>query len=688
MGRKRKGETLKSEGNKKDASNAAGNDTSTTVAQSRLKRPRAPSDAKRAETAPTNADSIAKSEDCERMTLELQKRIETYLNCAFGSHFETRPDAELIFAVEKLLQFLPVHILLKRISGLPRVLLIAIRKGIANCDRSPRSPTTALVHCLIILAFGADVATHHDDTRVHTRRSAHYLFNQEKLTDMDLQALHKAGRWASQLLMECARGDIQERSAPHDLGTFCPVQHNDAASTFVSPRDVLDRIMSARYRLDIIQAMKTVVAHPGLSLPLKAGALQALWSNISAVERRELLVPILESGALALGAIDTAQQSLQSLPREIIPSDSINRAISNFADGLFHELSSPARCAVLRACPEAWTAIIQRARVRFRCKREISAGEEKGIVTVLASTVADEVALHWELMDEVRKETSDRREPFSINLWDLYGFFRAVLAEASDLIWMRSQDVAKNEDGLLLCTPMFRRFPVSFGPLVRALSNLAYRQGSLSQIHDGGILGLRLVNEAVGLGSSLTISPNAHACLICCEGMLERLVWGSGWFISAAHRSNRSADVLNTVNFISNVVSAVEIIRLPGGDCGESELVARRRAGAIGDTLQETCKEKRISRRQADDWRLSGLLAAALCGISCGSQIEGWSAFSESLDAAESEELRRAAWKSLQLSAVEQTGHARAEALTHNVCGARVSDRSNAVGERGNGILS
>lgn len=665
MGRKRLRETV----NVSTSSEHALNKTAV-IDGSRLKKTKVSNYGNVDNVAPLEPSREARAAEIDSALSHLTSSIDSFLEQTLESRLRRLPESKLIFAIQDVFRKVPVPTIISRLGKLPRVLLIALRKGVDESDMHSGSSLQAIVNCLVILASGAEISIPEQDPGVRTRRSAFHSAK-ENFSLMELQAASKAGKWALKLLTDCARGDTQDPRVYPTPDEPSSTKHGNTSSVFVSPRDVLDRVMTGCYSKNIIEGINEVTWHSELSAFDKARVLRTTCEKICHLPRPELYVPILQTCVTGMSRLDTGLAAGRSeVFCEMISDESVIGIMKGAVDSIFNQMSKEARLALLHISEGAWAVHMQMVRDWF-CNRHVhSVKEERGVVGALATSAAENVDRYWDLLDEVRNEISGDREPFSTRVWRHYEFVRAVLSEANDVVLFRAQKSFLTYGESCPCAPLHLRFPLRLRPLVRAMSSLAGCWKSALHNINAGPVGISAVYNLLRLSLSLNVSPNMHACLIGCEGMLGRLCWCAGYAIlSGSVQVEDQKETYRMFDEIGGLVAVLDLIRVPGGDSAESDKVLRKRAGDVSNSLQEMYRKKKFPEQGSREWKLNGLLASTMCGMACASGMSGGKKFVKGLDEIEGRAFERAVLASLEASEEDDKAHGRAMRLEKDIKG-------------------
>lgn len=589
----------------------------------------------------------------------LQTRIDAFLKNSLDSRLSVLPDVELLVAIADILATIPVPTVIAKLSKVPRILLIAARRGINERLASSNRGATALAHALTIFAKGADVVIPDIDRGMRTTRSAFHPAEHDKFSRVELEAMQRAGKWALQLLTSCARGDGDKDGKIDAIDSQGIVGHSDTSRVFVTPRDSLDVIMSGHYSSSILARINGIAKSGNMPGEDKIHLLRVICRKVCRLAHTSVFVPVVEGVLFSAAKMNMPmQRSGASVVSELLDISFVERVLGSVEHRPFEEMSEKARCAMVTLSHRAWLTHLDAVQNRFCRETELSEYEQRQGVRTLAAAAAEHVSLHWELMDEVRRAISGGMEPFSTRLWKRRMFYRVVLSEVVDKVNSRRNNSCANSKESGLVTPLFRRFPVRFREMIRGISILANsmlqdRQQWIKNTEPGPIA-LTMIYDTFRMDAVCNVPANAHAVLLCIEGIIEKLCWASGFTAASrdtdVRRKLHNANDLRIFKVISTVIAMIEVIRLPGGAWAESEEVFKTRTQALQTSLHVICTQKGLPSSRTDEWRLSGLLAMTISGAVCACNLKGLRNFYAELDPVEKREMRRALETSVLLT--------------------------------------
>lgn len=584
----------------------------------------------------------------------LQTRIDAFLKTSLESRLSVLPDVELLVAIADTLATVPVPTVIARLGKVPRILLIAARRGINEGPASSSRGATALAHALTIFAKGADVVIPDSDRGLRTTRSAFHPTEHDSFSRVELEAVQRAGKWALQLLTSCARGDGDKEGKMDAIDSQGIVGHGNTSRVFVTPRDSLDAVMLGHYTSSIIARVDAIVNCSSTSGRDKVRLVHVICRKLCRLAHTTAFVPVVEGVLSSTAKIHMPiQRSGANVMKELLDSSFVECVLGSAEHRPFDEMNEDARFALVTLSHRVWLTHLDAVENRFCRENELSEYEQRQGVHTLATAAAEHVGYHWELMDEVRRAVSGGMEPFSTRLWKRRMFYRVVLSEVVDKI---NSSANSKKNGLV--TPLFRRFPVRFREMIRNISILAN-----SMLQDGqqwiknpepGPIALAMIYDTFRMDAVCNVPANAHTVLLCIEGVIEKLCWASGFTAARRDIDGRStlpvSNDLRIFTVLSTVIAMIEVIRLPGGAWAENKQVFETRAQALQRSLHVICTQKGLPSNRTDEWRLSGLLAMTISGAVCASNLKGLRKFYAALDPVEKKEMRRALETSVVLT--------------------------------------
>lgn len=620
---------------------------------SRLKKVRVGSDQgpdvrkSRNENDEAQRAELARSKTAEKVA-GLQRSVDDFLKLSLKSRLSVLPGVDLLVNIADLLEEIPIPTFIARLGKVPRVLLIAAKRGIEEqaCTRGKGS--VALVRSLAVLAKGADVTIPEDDRASRATRSAFNPTADEGFSQVELLAVQRAGVWALRLLTSCVRGEGESQSL-HVHNSDDALEHGNTSRIFVAPRDFLDTAMSGRYTSSILERVHAIINNETLLDWEKIGMLRAVSQKLYRISHTNSFIPVVEGMLFCTAnAKVPVKQSDTCKVSDILDASLVHRVMSIREHSIFRNLAGEAQTAMLKLNRGAWLTHLEYVKSLFRTRTEISVEEQRGAVQALAAVASEDVARHWELMDNIRRIVSNEVEPFSVNLWKQRVFYRAVLSQIIDNMDQKFQSTSQTRGERLVVTPLSRRFPKVFQPLVRSLSMAVCSMFSDGYCWTGktspGFVAMKVLFDTFRIDVPRCFPPNVHAVLLCIEGLLEKLFWAIGYATWDRNVKERRSDFdeCKTLAVISSVITLFEVIRLPGGPLAEEEDVLSARNMAIRAALDVMLTERRLPSNHADEWRLNGLLSMYICGAHCASGLGGLQQFCSNLDNEEKKEMQRA----------------------------------------------
>lgn len=566
-----------------------------------------------------------KSEDMSESLQYIATATEELAQISIKERKIKRPSLHLLQEVAKVIRKTnPVKVLTSA-PALPKVLLIAARKGVDTRDHF--AATDALVDLLILFA-----KLEHEDlpdfqSNKNRRRSAFADDTYGNLSKIEVETVKRAAKWAVDLLSSCIRGATGTDDDSHGDKSDEVLQHSHLSDVFVASRDKLDVMISDLLSEHICTQLRNInfadiSQHQIRGLCFATTKLHILLAHPACIQ-------IVDEILLAAAKIYTTQfrASASTQANDIISF--LGHEILESGAECFSNLSLSSQLALLRHNRGVWN--IQRERVENSlCDgRLIAVSEEKEIGYPIAAAAAQDVSLHWELIDEVRAEVSRMSEPFSLCSWRRRRFYSVVFEET---FFMTHNGISVDETTITSCeslTPLTRRFPASFRKLTKVLS---YADKCLSistpiseeSVHAAVIYAHQLDGSLRMANGAYSSSPNMQAFLICVESILKRMCWACAkWTAEMSDSISTAGNGEKALPFMCTVTNTIDTYRLPGGASAETTEIVNRRIRMTETLIKESIKKKQIELpERADRVRINGMLAFILAGLICASDFK------------------------------------------------------------------
>lgn len=563
------------------------------------------------EAAATRHAHLEETQKKEQLDV-IQERIDAALARAVN-HGEM-PPVQLLTDLASVLRKHPVHVAVGALPKAPRLLLLAARRGASMHGGAGGLACTAVSNALVALARGIAETGNADSEGIAARR-------QPAVAPADVEAAHRAGKWAIGLLTSCVRGDGgDDRSiTPHKF-----IEHADATTLFVCPRDMLDSVMAKQLVSNIVQRLSILPSsapraaivvyricehlHGLLDVPCVKPALEAILSAAS-----RLLVPLeVDHGEDFLGG------SCGPLPERFVRDLAVART-----NGVFDSMTIRSRSAVIRLSTEAWAEEMRRVQAFFVETPWIAVEDEARATAALADAAAFDVCLHWEVMDNARAALSATSEPFSIRSWKERRCARALLSQIVRVVGSYRDENTVDATVLLKVAPIARRFGAAVRPLATSVTVLGFAIEE-SGMQDGaaGAAGVSAVCRALDefcAQEDGRLPEDLQAVLLCLEGALENICWSCAAGLTKSRlKTDGAAGPQQLCMLLSRVVLAVDTVRLPGSLCSESKEASLARARRLSCALMGLFAGQRVMPGFFGSAEASsGLLAMTLAGAVC-----------------------------------------------------------------------
>ncbi|PXF42573.1 hypothetical protein BWQ96_07735 [Gracilariopsis chorda] len=501
----------------------------------------------------------------------LSANSEQFIQLSVKNQAILRPSLELLKqAVEVLRQASAIGVLTSAVS-LPKVLFIAARKGVDE-DEQPLLANKMLVESLLHLAKIQNEELPDYSNIGRRRRSAFADQRFSNYSEADIETARHAAQWALQLLSQSIRGTCGLDDEVTLNNTTQPFQHRDVSEVFVTPRDRLDPFMSQRLTeriLGTLQDLRSSGQHQGRNMHVTR-------MQVSAILRSPVCVTVLNELLL------TASHRYVACLKGTSARDSheficnIGRDVIRSGELLFRKLSLPTQSILLRHCNSVWKWLRDKVEDSLVGKKALPYDMEKKICEPIALAVADDVTLHWELMDEVRREVSRSSEPFCLRSWRKRRFYRAVFSESQRIIRCGiippGGETAQSWHRVPLArrVPSFLRSTANFLDTVeRCMWTL---HGNTDRCLKAALLAMKYLHQCVHHSGSCCVSATFHAYLLCIEGILERASWLCAKWVVRTLASGTASDHERrlVLRHVAVVMSAIDVFRLPGGTLAET----------------------------------------------------------------------------------------------------------------------
>eukprot|EP00737_Agarophyton_chilense_P003250 gb/GEZJ01003781.1/.p1 GENE.gb/GEZJ01003781.1/~~gb/GEZJ01003781.1/.p1 ORF type:complete len:723 (-),score=77.31 gb/GEZJ01003781.1/:111-2279(-) len=552
----------------------------------------------------------------------VQTQCEDLVQLILKNRVIMRPSLDLMHDIVLILRKASAVKVLAAVSSLPKVLFIATQKGVGE-DIEPTIATKSLVEALLHIAKIQTEDLPDFSAKGRRVRSAFVDDAYVDHTEMEIEAAKKAGQWALQLLSNCVRGVSDDLSRSQSDDHKSQLQHADVSELFVLPRDKLDPVLAKR----LIQ--KSALCLQNRTSTKRSPSRYFACSQLSEAQLNLVLVnpsctSLLDQLLLnsAKSYISVVKHSAVKEPLELITK--VGHYVMQAGEHTFLKLSPLSQMILLRHVEKLRVWYRQVVELALLSKDKfLSAKETSFVCTPIANLVAYDVTVHWDFMDEVRREISRRSEPFTLLSWRLRPFYRAVFPIAFRVI--RSETSPRGYKDLYCSNllPLSKRFPTSFRSIVGFMATAdkcfsLFNEAPESAFRTAVLL-LKLLRRLLE-GNSCTdrTSANVHAFLLCVESILERMSWtcavGVVRTISEGQKSNH--DWKQIIGDMATVISSIDIFRLPGGKSAETVDTVKRKEREVEAFLVHTVVNKCfVFSPKSERVRINSLLAFWLVGL-------------------------------------------------------------------------
>jgi hypothetical protein len=240
---------------------------------------------------------------------------------------------------------------------------------------------------------------------------------------------------------------------------------------------------------------------------------------------------------------------------------------------LFDRLSAEAQAACLRLVPGAFERHLSHLQARLfspvsaSTSAPTSFSDELEAVAACGRAAAQDLSLHWQVIDALHREMTGSPEPFSGRHWARRRLVRAVHASIAAEVSLVRDAAGVGGKALLEAAPMFRRFALHLRPLVAALDAfgmcLRASTAGLEALHDAMVF---LSPIRAGEAGAIVLAVDAHAVLLAMETQVQVIVASAVLAITAAQGDGRPpAAGLDSIEALSRVVCSIDTTRERGG---------------------------------------------------------------------------------------------------------------------------
>lgn len=565
---------------------------------------------------------------------------------------------EMLQTLLKLLDTTNVPTVLSHGKSIPRALLMSAAAVDAVDGEQHSTHVGPLVDVLLRFAEGINVHVPAEDESAGKRYSRSSAFSNQRgrSARIESETRSKAGKWAANLLVGCIRGDvggIQQNNVEEGLSSL---QHSGLMRVFVSPRDTLDEAIVRQHIGDVLQYAEYLHKHSRHPADVH-NVMLSLCSKLCIFLHEPWCISVIGK-LITLTALPTSLRQDKALSDNWLPDNFIQAIFSDDAKA-FLALPEAAQSTILRSSDVGRRLYVLHAEKQLdgiEGKDGKTSSEITAIVRPLGLAAAEDVNIHWELMDGVRREVCSTTEPFSVRTWRKRRYYRAILAEVLNIVLAVGEENALVREESPVISPLSRRLPFFVRPAVRHMVALFRVMDDFDSTRESRQTAsrncIRSVCSLLGLDEKCRISADMHAFLICIESLLERLCWACGMSLSVLKSdcnwtySQGDAQVLQD---ITTLVSVVDTIRLPGGTSAETDDILVQKSAVLKATLEEMLiKSKLKIPRGSDGVRINGLLSFSIVGMMRESYIRGFRKALKCLEREEMNEFVRAlgmAWK-------------------------------------------
>lgn len=402
------------------------------------------------------------------------------------------------------------------------------------------------------------------------------LYMREDKTIPTSPAVSRARTWAGTVLLNLITADESKPYSDH------PSNAHDLLANL--PRDVLD---SANTRLVIGELSKRLRAVQDENAAQAVyDLLQDFAPVVSLPEVRDLIDKVIATmGRLPIPINSKLAVANRALPPAVTE---YFRPMTNAS--AFRLLSFESQVVLLRLSAEISAEEISRLK-SLMSKLEsvllVDFDDEQNEMLPLASAAAEEVHLHLTVFGCIERDIMANSEPFSCRQWKDRQFMRALhfavdrrIGEIRDVPGMDARKLHR-------ACPLYRRYGPDLRCLVSALCTFGrYAEPSiagLSAVFDA-LRVLACVEDGNDDYIENTVVP-IQAILLAMDAHLQ-LVFVSAAMEVSRMRSSDHRERMDTIRKMSIVISAVDVVRLPGGSAAVPVVGQPRRSNLVFAALR------------------------------------------------------------------------------------------------------
>ena len=558
------------------------------------------------------------------------------------------PTTKQIESIITLLKEKPLHILLSQLKQIPSILLLAVQKGFDQQDGD--SPTATLSSSQINLLSNALLTFVTESLRINDhQRTIQGAANSSSskrppipIRESEKQLIKKATAWSFDVLTRFVTCQDQSTSIYDSEQLIATLQSLSSRqrSVVIQPQDTLDEYFRQEF-CSLIKRHASELINSFLHSDHDQVTLRSLSFHLSYICNAT-------NESTSNSPTNKIADFIKCLESDLPTShdrESILHCVQ-YSSQTSNELSREACLPLLQLTRTTWSQYLKIVEASFIDDSYIKFEDETTLACLVGKLSALDVSKHWILMDQVRIAIANGKQPFSLTSWSCRSYYRAVLSATTREIRALRPTVASTS----LSTreiAVHLRFPPFFSSLIKQIFFLdnCMRDGSSKELLH--LKTARSIMEVIysffDLDSSLEISVNAHAFLLCIEEIIEAACWG--WVVSRLNDdidSTNDADITRLVLVISRIAVTLDSIRLPDGGLVDNAETLEVNCRHLQDFLRLVITENRSRIKNEYHIQVHGLVAFVIAAKICTGNNVFRNQFLTNFSKNERREVRRA----------------------------------------------